>query len=70
MFMELSSCAGSREGNPVSQWETGPFQEAGGAVGTRTSQGKCLLKGELLLIYKIKTLLLKPSYQGSPGLAE
>lgn len=38
--MELSSCAGSREGHPVSQWEAGPFQEIGGAVGTRTSQGK------------------------------
>lgn len=38
--MELSSCAGSREGDPVSQWEAGPFQEIGGAMGTRTSQGK------------------------------
>lgn len=24
----------------MSQWEVGPFQEIGGAVGTRTSQGK------------------------------
>lgn len=44
--MELSSCAGSREGDPVSQWEAGPVQEAGGAVGTRTGQGKLAAAGK------------------------
>lgn len=47
LFMELSSCAGSREGDPVPQWEAGPVQEAGGAVGTRTSQGKLALEGRI-----------------------
>lgn len=29
------------------QWEAGPFQETGGTVGTRTSQGELLLVKEL-----------------------
>lgn len=54
--MELSSCAGSREGDPVSQWEAGPFQEAGGAVGTRTSQGKLAAARRSLVVCKTEKL--------------
>lgn len=69
--MELSSCAGSREGDPVSQWEAGPFQEIGGAVGTRTSQGKLPAeRGIAFNLQNQKTSLLKPSYRGNLGLAK